>query len=269
MIEAGKTCPPKPSNMTYDLVDRSQHYVRRAGEFLRTHGVAPQDSAPRRTHDGALRDGHFVGGGEQVEGLAAAIEALTGQTLDSRVALDYGCGFGRLAIPLATRCEHVYGLDISADDLRAADENAQRLNVANVDWMDAREVASLSGRYNFVLSHWVFPHIPSRQGERLFATLVSGLRPGGIGAIHVAVKPRGMLGGTIRAQGRSRRGIRRRLPRFNWTQAYLMMNSNSLNQLGSILSEAGINRWLVQWHGTGPESGVYPSAMLIFEKPNS
>ena len=43
--------------------------------------------------------------------------------------LDFGCGVGRVAIPLARRFEHVVGLDVSPGMLTRAAEAAQRQGV--------------------------------------------------------------------------------------------------------------------------------------------
>jgi SAM-dependent methyltransferase len=257
--------------MTYDLIDQSQRGIRRAGEALRHSGLLPQDLPAPRCDEAVCRDAHFANGAEHVAHVAEQIEAHTGRTLDGRRALDFGCGFGRMALPLAQRCEHVYGLDISAEALRAADSNARRMNIANVCWLDASKLVQVAGRYDLVLSHWVFPHIPSRQGERILARLLQGLRPGGLGAIHITVRPAAPLKGLFLSDG-SLAGTyspMRLLRRIDWNYAYLLVNSHSLNRLCPILADAGVNDWLVDWHkGSRSQSGPQPfqSATLIFAK---
>jgi 2-polyprenyl-3-methyl-5-hydroxy-6-metoxy-1,4-benzoquinol methylase len=242
-----------------DLVDISQRYLRNAGAWLRGRGVVSKDEAPRRSHGGELRDRHFEEGRRQVALLAEEVEAYAGRSLASCCALDFGCGFGRMALPLAELCQHVYGLDISSADLQEADRNAERLGIENVSWLDASAVSELSGNYDFVLSNWVFAHINSRQGEKIFGALVQGLRPGGFGAIHVTLRPRAAAWRLISSK------------RSRASDAYLMMNSYSLNRLGAILREAGVKQWLVKWIEPTEDStnggSVYPSAVLIFAKP--
>src|SRR5437763_11839663 len=80
----------------------------------------------------------FVESGyRQAARITEMIEGLTGTALDSPCALDFGCGVGRLSLPLAERCEHVYGVDLSADVLRKADNSAKRMNLTNVEWLEA------------------------------------------------------------------------------------------------------------------------------------
>jgi 2-polyprenyl-3-methyl-5-hydroxy-6-metoxy-1,4-benzoquinol methylase len=220
--------------MAYDPVNQGQHALRRLGQLLRRLGVLPEENRERHRLEGEAREELFARGYKQVEMLAAAIEEHAGCTLEGRTALDFGCGFGRLALPLAECCEHVYGLDISPEVLREADRNAARMNISNVEWMDAGRLAELDGRYDMVLSRWVFQHIPSRQGEQIFAALLHGLRPGGVGALHFTVRP-------IRTPLSAVRELR-------WSSVYLLMNSYSLSRLGSLLADAGITDWHVRWH---------------------
>jgi 2-polyprenyl-3-methyl-5-hydroxy-6-metoxy-1,4-benzoquinol methylase len=247
--------------LVHDPVHQSQLYLRRVGQFLRGKGVLPKDSdspltpylastsaAPGETLDEAALERFFDTGYKQVARLAPEIEALMGGTLESRRALDFGCGMGRTALPLAERCEHVYGVDTSPAALRDADLNAKRMNLSNVQWMEAGRLAELSGRYDLVLSMWVFQHIPSREGERIFAALLRGLRPGGVGVIHV----------TLRFAYSPFRLVRD----LDWSMSYMLMNSYSLNRLGRLLADEGVTEWRAKWHARR----TYPSATIMFRK---
>jgi cyclopropane fatty-acyl-phospholipid synthase-like methyltransferase len=181
--------------------------------------------------------------------LAERIETQTGFTLDSHTALDFGCGVGRNTLALAERCEHVYGLDVSPAVLVEADRNAKRLNLSNVEWMDAGRLAELSGRYDLVISFFVFQHIASREGERILATLVRGLRPGGAAAIHVTLRP-------------GFRGLSR-------SYLYNLMHSYSLNRLSKLLAHEGVAEWHAKMHGrpiAGTTRRTYDEVTLIFRK---
>ena len=242
--------------MATDTAHQLQLYVRRAAQLLRSNGLLPDSAPERQDLDGKALEELFDRGYKQVAALQADIEAHTGCTLDGRRALDYGCGVGRLALPLAERCEHVYGLDVSMPALAAAERNAKRLSRTNVEWLEAGRLEELSGTYDFVVSVWVFQHIPWREGERIFATLLRGLQPGGVGAIHVALRPSG-----------NRFELRRRL---SWEYAYTRMNSYSLNRLGMLLADVGVTDWHVRWHKRITlelTRRSYPNATIIFRKP--
>ena len=51
--------------------------------------------------------------------------------LRPRRALDFGCGVGRLVIPLAARCEQVVGADIAPGMLEEAKKNCAQRNITN------------------------------------------------------------------------------------------------------------------------------------------
>ncbi len=252
----------------HDLVQA----VRRPGALLRSHGLL-SGADVTEFHQGRLddetRERFFGTGYQQVAWVAKAIENLTGSTLESRRALDFGCGSGRLTLPLAERCEYVYGLDVSTAALREADSNAKRMNVSNVEWLDAGGLAELSGRYDLVHSMFVFQHIPVRQGERIFATLLQGLRPGGVGVINVTLRPSHplarLLRWTVTSVPFSRNPVK--LFRGWWSYPYMLMNSYSLNRLGRLLADAGVLRWHVRFFL--PADGTWQShdsVAIIFHK---
>jgi 2-polyprenyl-3-methyl-5-hydroxy-6-metoxy-1,4-benzoquinol methylase len=253
--------------MSLDPVASCQQVVRRAGQRLRDVGVLPQKHWKRQQFEGEELEDLLARGRRQADWLAEAIESYTGCTLEGRRLLDYGCGTGRTALALAARCAHIYGLDIMPGVLRKADETAKQLHVENVEWLDAAQLQQLAGRYDAVISTWVFQHIPTREGEQIFAAILAGLAPGGVGAIHFTVRPPRALAG-IAASARAQ--PERRL-RAVGAYGYLLMNSYSLNRLGVILSEAGVTRWQVLWWYYSAAAGAnngnrYPSATLVFRK---
>jgi len=231
--------------MAPDPVHQAQLQLSRARNVR--HGRSEQGTRLDGL-DGAGRERFFKTGSDQVANLAARIEAQTGFRLESSRVLDFGCGVGRTALPLAERCGHVYGLDVSPAVLREADRYAQSMSLSNVEWLMADELDNVLGRYDLVVSFWVFQHIPSREGERIFTKLVEGLIPGGAGAIHFTLKP-------------SFRGLDLSYP-------YQLMNSYSLNRIGRLLAEQGITEWHAKWHAR-PASRSYDNVTLIFRKPEA
>jgi 2-polyprenyl-3-methyl-5-hydroxy-6-metoxy-1,4-benzoquinol methylase len=255
--------------MAYDPVHQWQLHLRRAANVLRSRGLlaVPPESHEATPFDTATQERFFETGYQQVAKLAAQIERHTGCTLESRRALDFGCGRGRLALPLAERCEYVYGVDVSPSVLREADRNAKRMNVSNVEWLETGRLAELSGRYDLVQSAFVFQHIPSREGERIFATLVRGLRPGGVGAIHLTVRPSHPLAGFFRTKGKS---VPSAYNPFNlvrgrdWSYPYMLLHSYSLNRIGRLLVDAGVTQWHTRFTPTTERS--YDAVTIIFRK---
>jgi SAM-dependent methyltransferase len=233
--------------MPLDPVRRGQLLIRRAGELFRR----PSEQARRvETFDEDERAAAYERGERAFAQLAERIERLTGAELASRRALDYGCGVGRLALPLAQRARHVHGLDISPAVLQEAGSNAEKLGLTNVEWSQADRLGELAGTYDLAISMYVFQHIPSREGERIFATIVAGLAPGGVGAIHLTLRP-----------GRPQGGLRA----INWGYPYMLVHSYSLNRIARLLADEGITEWHVKWHETVGRR-AYDTAVVFFRK---
>jgi cyclopropane fatty-acyl-phospholipid synthase-like methyltransferase len=102
------------------------------------------------------------------------------------VALDIGCGLGRVIEELAPRFRHVVGLDVSAEMLRQADEAVSARNRSFVV-TGGEDLAMLrDGAVDFVVSFAVFTHLPSvRWTERYIHEIARVLRPGGGAAFHL------------------------------------------------------------------------------------
>ncbi len=60
--------------------------------------------------------------------------------------LDIGCGPGTLAIPLAQKVKNVTGLDISTEMLKRLKENAGRIGLENIQYMNSSWQDALVGR---------------------------------------------------------------------------------------------------------------------------
>jgi 2-polyprenyl-3-methyl-5-hydroxy-6-metoxy-1,4-benzoquinol methylase len=238
--------------------------IRRTGPLLQRIGVLPRRSTERQQFEGEDLERFLQSGADDLSKLAADFLTYTGgATLAGRTALDYGCGPGRLALPLAAKCEQVYGLDITDEMLGSAQRNARLRGVENVQWLRAERLAELHGRYDLVVSMWVFQHIPTHQGERIFEMLVQGLRPGGIGAINLTLR-----------QSHPWRGLARGIAALDRMYIYQLMHSYSLNRLGELLVDAGINDWYARWHArrggdllAADARRRHPAITIVFRKP--
>lgn len=124
----------------------------------------------------------FQSGEARIKAVLGAVRQHFGTELAPRRALDFGCGVGRLLIPLAQVSQEMTGVDISAAMLAEARENCAARGLQNVRL--ARDLSELDGTYDFVHSHIVFQHMRVARGEAVFAELLRRLTPGGIGVLH-------------------------------------------------------------------------------------
>jgi SAM-dependent methyltransferase len=101
-------------------------------------------------------------------------------------ALDFGCGVGRLTIPLSAACKEVVGVDASPSMLQEATKNAKEMGAKNIEFLLADDNLSRLGSesFDFINSFIVFQHIPLDRGYHLLRRLLSLLNEGGIGALH-------------------------------------------------------------------------------------
>lgn len=100
-------------------------------------------------------------------------------------ALDFGCGVGRVLMPLARMAEAVVGLDVSPSMIAEAKRNVAQAGLNNVEILPSDDALShLKGSYDLVHSCLVFQHIPVERGLKLFQRLLDHVAPGGIVTIQ-------------------------------------------------------------------------------------
>ena len=165
----------------FDNSDRTWERIARSEPY---YGVLTAD----RFRSGQLNDESmaefFLTGEEHIAHTIATAEKHLGCQIDNDRGLDFGCGVGRLVIPMGRRFGDVVGVDVSSAYRALAKENCATQAVSNV-----RLVASVDaictevGTFDFVHSHLVFLHIPVRRGLRMIRGLVELLKPGGVGAL--------------------------------------------------------------------------------------
>ena len=214
----------------------------------------------------ALRS-FFASGERHVESLFESIRRRLDPEFAPRRALDFGCGVGRLTLPLARRSESVLGLDVSESMLQLARKHAESEGRSNVEFRRSDGLlGGVDGEFDFIHSYIVLQHIPGRRGERLFRELLTRLGNGGVGALHLT--------------------FYRKLPRLkllvNWMQKsvplvqnlvnlrrgrawgypHMEMNRYDLNELFVGLFEANCRQVCVEFTDHGGHIGVF----LLFRK---
>ncbi len=134
--------------------------------------------------DDALEN-FFQTGEEYVERVWQEIEDNFEPHFEPRKALDFGCGVGRITLPIAGRSETAIGVDISENMLKEARLNAGKFDLNNVSFVKGdNDLTKISGEFDFVHSFIVFQHIEPKIGEAIFKKLVKMLSAGGIGVLH-------------------------------------------------------------------------------------
>jgi 2-polyprenyl-3-methyl-5-hydroxy-6-metoxy-1,4-benzoquinol methylase len=81
--------------------------------------------------DAAVRD-FFESGVRNVEVVFDTVRRRLDADFTPRSVLDFGCGVGRVLLPLAERCDRVVGVDVSETMLAEAREHCRRRGLPNV-----------------------------------------------------------------------------------------------------------------------------------------
>jgi SAM-dependent methyltransferase len=107
-------------------------------------------------------------------------EFATGRTLD------FGCGVGRVLIPLSEISQQCVGVDISEPMRAEAARNCAHFGRHNVRLVrDLEELGPAAGGFSFIHSYIVLQHIPPRRGLALIGGLLARLEAGGCAVLHV------------------------------------------------------------------------------------
>lgn len=141
---------------------------------------------------GALDEAAFFqSGADHIEHVFAEVRRRVDPGFAPRRALDFGCGVGRLLVPLAARCESVTGLDVSPTMLQLARANLEERGHDNATVAEASTLGGLRGAFDLVHSVMVIQHIPTAEGWRVLDDLVAAIRPGGVGVIQLYLRVSG------------------------------------------------------------------------------
>jgi len=210
----------------------------------------------------------FDNADKYLESIFKIIKRHLDSTFHPERALDFGCGVGRVTIPLARRCKYVLGLDVAESMIAEARNNKERHLLNNVAFSaQADRLLSGSEPFDFVHSIYVFQHIRTKQGLKIFIQLVDTLKENGIGIFHFVTF-------------QSHKSIIKKLicwlcvhmPIFNcinnvrkgksFFDPKYEMNNYPLNKLFEILREKECSHIYVRHTKEGP----YHGAILFFQK---
>ena len=224
-------------------MDTDRHW-RAWGRHDPYFGVLSEDRFRSGQMDDATRDEFFASGSAHVQHLFERIHRHLGADFAPRSGLDFGCGVGRLAIPLAARLTHVLGLDISPDMLAEATRNATDAGAANATFALSDDALSQApGRYDLVHSHIVLQHIPVQRGLPLVKALAARVADGGVLALQFPVRC------VAPAPARWLATARRRIPGAN--AAWNLLKGRHLGDPPMLLAAYPLET-LVPWlHGNG------------------
>ncbi|WP_197526166.1 class I SAM-dependent methyltransferase [Botrimarina colliarenosi] len=240
---------------------------RKFGEDDPYFGVLSQPRYRRGSlTEGALEE-FFDSGAEYVDGLLTRLRTRLDAPQRFGDVLDFGCGVGRLAIPLAKYADQVTGVDISPAMLREAQHNQERVGAKNINFVETDAwLQDPTRRFDLVHTFIVLQHIPPGNGMRLIAQLVKQVAEGGFGVLHLTytkdeprlryiswVKKRLPLAAGLINVARGRR----------FSTPVMQMNDYNLNHVMHLLQRSGVNEFQAEY----TDHGGYLGLSVGFKKP--
>lgn len=159
---------------------------KRVGESDPFWGVLSQDEFRMDAMD-EVKLRQFMESGEQyISYLFALIRKHLVPQFSPKRALDFGCGVGRLVIPLAKRVSEVVGVDIAPAMLDLCLKHAKQAGLDNVTLCESDDTLSRAhGEFELVNTYIVLQHISPVRGYRLIQSMLEKLAIGGIGSIQL------------------------------------------------------------------------------------
>lgn len=259
---------PRPEGNPIDTMNIGKHNWEKFGKKDPYYWVTTDS----RYKDAKLKKNvqkHFFDSADKyLDSIFKVIQKHLDSSFHPERALDYGCGVGRVTIPLARRCNYVFGVDVAESMIAEAEKNRERYLLNNVDFTArTNSLPSLTDSFDFVHSIYVFQHIRAKQGLKTVIQLIDSLKENGIGMLHFI---------TFQSQKSIKKKIIYwlcvHIPLFNamnnirkgqsFSAPMYEMNNYPLNKLFEILREKECSHIYVRHTKEGPYHGV----MLFFQK---
>jgi 2-polyprenyl-3-methyl-5-hydroxy-6-metoxy-1,4-benzoquinol methylase len=152
---------------------------KRFGDVDPYFGVLTQTEYQANRLTDQARDEFFRSGEDHAQKVLATLREINPAFSPSRT-LDFGCGVGRVTLPLARTSACVLGVDVAPGMLSEARKNARERGLDNV-----RFAHTVDGNFDLVHSFIVLQHIPPHRGMRILDDLVSRVDTGGMLVLQV------------------------------------------------------------------------------------
>lgn len=234
------------------------------------YGVLTEDKFRTINLTDDRKEEFFRSGYQYVDRVLQTIREHIDPNYTIKIALDFGCGVGRVVVPLAELAEHVIGVDVSDSMLSEAKKNCEARSIRNVGFVKSDDKLSLlDGKFDFIHSFIVFQHIPVKRGDRIFENLISHLEDGGVCVIHFTYakdyRIRKLVPWIKNYVPLSRYFINL-LKRRNLFAPQMQMNTYDLNKLFFIMQKSNVSEFHAEYTDHGGELGI-ELYFRMFRKP--
>ncbi|MEW6168624.1 MAG: class I SAM-dependent methyltransferase [Pseudomonadota bacterium] len=209
-------------------------------------GVCSDDTYRRSNLTSQAREQFFRSGEAHIRNVIARLHEHFDSTFTPHSALDFGCGVGRLTIPLAMRANQVLGIDISRSMIEEAVRNCDEAGIDNVSFAISDDALSAAPwKFDIVHTNIVLQHIPWRRGRRIIQQLADRVEKNGYLCAQVLTRCSSPV--LIRRLVKLRYAI----PALNWTRNLLRRRPAfepamqlHVYDLKSIISDLGLRGFM-------------------------
>ena len=216
----------------------------------------------------ASRAEFFASGEEHVARLLQIVHERIDPDYQPSSALDFGCGVGRILIPLAQLCDKAVGVDVSDAMLAEARRNCDYRGLSNVGLISTLDELTDDRQFDLVHTYIVLQHLPRQRGMEILSKLVDLVAEGAVGVLHV------QYGRTASRLRKYANWARRHVPGVNdlanlvhgvpRRTPLMQMNVYFVDEIFRLLYERQCRDLVVQLAATG--TGGYLSAAILFRK---
>ena len=151
----------------------------------------------------------FASGDSLISWMLGVIDAGLAPQFAPMSTLDFGCGIGRLALPLARRPGSVVAVDRSPVMLDFARAEAERRGLGHIVFQTPAELFSAPRTFDLVVCYHVLQRLPRTEGLAVLRRLFGAIGADGVGVFQWCCRARSPL--PVRAS----RWIRQRVPGVN------------------------------------------------------
>jgi SAM-dependent methyltransferase len=195
------------------------------------------------------REREFFASGEAlVAAMLRTIELRLAPHFAPTAILEYGCGVGRLALPLARhaarRAGSVVAVDRSGTMLRIARAEAERRGIVNIEFHTPAELEAARRTFDFITCYLVLQRMPPREGLALMRRLLALIASGGVGVFHLPYET------TTAPLVEATRHLRERVPLVNavanlarrrpYDQPFIPSHTYDLTEVFRLVDEASV-----------------------------
>ncbi|MBL8350009.1 MAG: class I SAM-dependent methyltransferase [Burkholderiaceae bacterium] len=244
-------------------MNADKHWVR-WGELEPYFAVITDPRFRRQSLTDEARRAFFDSGRHHARHLLASCRQRFDPGFAPRRVLDFGCGVGRVALPLAECVDEVVGVDVSPAMLEEARRNQAAAGLTNLTWLlSDDQLSRVHGHFDMVHSCITFQHIEIPRGRQLFARLLERLTPGGIAAIQITYAKLAFADSFGQPPRRMMPSVPLPAPGVD---PEMQMNPYALGELAFLLQQRGMSGFYADFTDHGGELGVFLFAQAAGEK---